>query len=163
MPWEVTFRNCDKSTIGTRDEVIQKISVAVPAFDWVEEPPMLERIKDIPDHPFHALIPTWPEETRARFSRSKTYGHFNGNGFSVQLYGFETDAIDAIYAEICGDGNPMPLVAALCIPNGWIAVDDTTQQQIDLSAKTAKGWKAFKRYCARIIQRIEASDKPKVD
>ena len=66
MPWEVTIRRSKDEPLGVRDDVVNRISKAIPGITWIEEPPLLERIKDMPDHPFHALIPTWPEETKAK-------------------------------------------------------------------------------------------------
>jgi hypothetical protein len=81
MPWEVTICRADGSPLGVRDEVVRRISEAVPAFAWTDEPPFLERIKDMPDHPFHALIPTWPAEVRANFSRPKLHADVEGGRF----------------------------------------------------------------------------------
>lgn len=155
MPWELTIRNEDESLMGKPDEVIARISAAVSAFKWETEPSMLERIKDMPDHPFHALIPTWSEETKASMSRSKTYGIFDGDGFFVRLYGFDAQELAAVFAEVRWDGNPIPLIAAICRPNNWIAVDDATTQPIDLDAKAASGWEAFRDYRDRVIQSIK--------
>ncbi|HEV3383496.1 MAG TPA: hypothetical protein VG097_01710, partial [Gemmata sp.] len=130
MPWELTIRSSNDGSLGDRETVVKLITLAVPGIRWIEEPPLLERIKDMPSHPFHALIHTWPEETRASFARSRLRGDFDGGEFSIQLYGFEAQPIPSVCVEVRGNGNPVPLLAAICIPNGWIATDGRDGQRI---------------------------------
>lgn len=152
MPWDVTIHHPNDEALGPRDEVIKLVSAAVPAITWFEEPPLLERIKDMPDHPFHELIPTWPEETRASFARSTTLGDFESDDFSIRLYGFETVPVKAIHLEIRGNGNPLPFIAAICLPSGWIAVDCSNGQTLDFSSRSASGWERFREYRDRVIR-----------
>jgi hypothetical protein len=156
MPWELTIRATNETSLGDRETVVKRISAAVPGIEWIEEPPLLEQIKDMPDHPFHALIPTWPESTRASFSRSKLLGIFDAAELSMRLYGFEAQPIRSVCAEVRGNGDPLPLLAAICNPNGWCATDDRDGQQIDLTAESAKGWEWFRDYRNRAIHSIEA-------
>jgi hypothetical protein len=158
MPWEVTIRQADGSPLGDRDDVVRRISAAVPAFAWTEEPPFLERIKEMPDHPFHALIPTWPEEVRASFSRPRLYADVEGDGFSIRLFGFEGTPIGAVHAEVRGDGNPLEVLSALCFANAWVAVDDAIGKSIQLSSGAAAEWEAFRQYRDRAIGIIKSSN-----
>src|SRR5262245_41348550 len=146
MPWELTIRAADGQPLGDRDSVVKRASTAVPGITWLEVPPFLERIKDMPDHPFHALIPTWPEATRASFARASLQGDFKAEDFSIRLYGFETRPIASINVEVRGAGNPVPVLAALCIPNAWTAVDCCDGKQVDFAARAASGWEAFREY-----------------
>jgi hypothetical protein len=114
MPWEVTISLPHDAPLGDRDSVVKRISTALPSITWIEEPPLLERIKGMPDHPFHALISTLPEETRASFSRAKLLAELDLDNLSIQLYGFETQPIASINVEVRGTGNPIPALAALC-------------------------------------------------
>ena len=155
MPWEVTIRAPGKGPLGHRDSLVESISATVPAVDWIEEPPLLDRIKDMPDHPFHALIPTWPQEALESAARSKLYGYLDSGECSMQFYGFEREPIESIGVEVRGTGNPVPLLAAICIPNGWIATDDCTGQPIDLTADSAAGWEQFCEYRSRVIEDSE--------
>ena len=159
MPWELTIRATDDEPLGGREAVVQLITAAVPAICWIEEPPLLERIKDMPDHPFHTLIPTWPEETRARFSQTRLLGDFQAKEFSIRLYGFETKPISYIHVEVRGNGNPLPLIAAICKPNGWSATDDRDGQPVDLDAESAKGWEWFRDYRGRVLRGDDATKK----
>ena len=155
MPWELTIRASNDEPLGDRESVIEKLAAAVPAICWIEEPPLLEQIKDMPDHPFHALIPTWSAETPAWFAQSKLLGDYEAPEFSVQLYGFEANPIASICAEIRGNGNPLPFLAAICKPNGWFATDDSENQRVGLDAESAKGWESFRDYRDHAIRSIE--------
>jgi hypothetical protein len=154
MPWEVTISSPHGEPLGDRDAVVKRISTAVPNIMWIEEPPLLERIKDMPDHPFHALIPTWPEETRTSFSRAKLLAELDAEDLSIQLYGFETQPIASLNVEVRGAGNPVPALAALCIPNGWIAIECAHGTLVDLRSNAASGWEAFGEYRDRAIGSI---------
>lgn len=158
MPWEVTIQGPNDSALGDRETVVKLISSAIPEMQWSEEPPLLERIKDMPDHPFHALIPTWPEETRASFARSKLYGDMETGELSIRLYGFEDQPISSVCVKIRGNGNPVPLLAAICNPNGWFATDDGDGQRIDLAGESAKGWESFRDYRDRVIRSARESN-----
>ena len=158
MPWEVPVSSPNDDVLGDHDSVVNRISAAVPGISWIEEAPLFERIKDEPDHPLHALVPTLPEEARALFTRPTLLGDFDGGQFSVQLYGFDSHPIRSIRVEVRGGGNPLPLLASICIPNGWIAVDDADRQEIDLGADAAAGWQRFRRYVDHAVRSIEQSN-----
>jgi hypothetical protein len=157
MPWELTIRAPDGEPLGDCETVVQRIKAAAPAIRWIEEPSMLEQIKDMPNHPFHALIPTWPEATRARFAQSKLLGDYEGPEFSVQLYGFEAKPIRSVCVEVRGNGNPLPFLAAVCKPNGWFATDDRDGQPVGLDAESSKGWERFRDYRERVIRSVDGS------
>jgi hypothetical protein len=143
MPWELTIRALNNEPLRDRDTVVKLITAAVPAIRWIEEPPLLERIKDMPNHPYHALIPTGPEERRARFAQSKLLGDIEAPDFSVQLYGFEAKPIPSVCVEVRGNGNSWPFLAAIYRPNGRFATDDSDGRPVDLDAESAKGWESF--------------------
>jgi hypothetical protein len=70
----------------------------------------------------------------------------------VQLYGFESIPLRTVHLETRGEGNPLPLIAAICVPNGWTAVDDSTSQPLDLASEAASGWDKFREYRDRVIR-----------
>jgi hypothetical protein len=51
---------------------------------------------------------------------------FEGEEFSIVLYGFNAEPLSAIHAEVRGGGDPNPVLTALCRENGWVAIDDAT-------------------------------------
>jgi hypothetical protein len=63
----------------------------------------------------------------------------------------------AVLAEVRGNGNPLPVIAALCRPNEWVAIDDASRQPVDLDGADAAGWEAFRAYRDRVINSLEES------
>ncbi len=64
---------------------------------------------------------------------------FEGDGFLIALCGFEAIPLTQFHAEVRGDGNPVPALAAMCRPNDWIVTDCANGQAINLSAEEAAG------------------------
>jgi hypothetical protein len=153
MPWEVAIKKADDTPIGTRDEIVKTISEAVPAFKWRVEPALLEQIKDMPDHSFHKLLPTWPESTRAYMATPHLKGDLVDGQLSIELYGFEGEPIKEIQVNVRGNGNPIPALAAICLPNGWIVVDIAENEAVDLGAINATGWERFREFRDDAIRR----------
>jgi hypothetical protein len=154
MPWEVTIRQADGTPLGDLAVVRQQIAVSVPAMQFHREPSGPEKIAAA-----RAAGIEFPDVIRQHMEgRPATeQAELDGDGFSVRLYGFDAQPLLAIYAEVRGNGNPVPFLAALCRPNGWVAVDDTSGQPVDLAGPTAAGWESFRAYRDRVIRSIEES------
>lgn len=142
MPWELTISAGSGEPLGDRQSVVDHISNALPSLQWFEEPPFLEQIQDMPDHPFHKLIPTWPPEIQASFACSKLLGDLATDDFSIQFYGFESQSLLTLGVEVRGSGNPIPALASICVPKKWLATENNNGQQIDFGVN-AVGWQQF--------------------
>jgi hypothetical protein len=154
MPWEVKIRKPGSEPLGSRAEVVGLIAAAVPAIEWIEDPPLLDQIKDMPDHSFHQLLPTWPEETRAYFSQPHLRGDYLEADLSIRLYGFEAVPLTCVHAEVRGNGNPLPVLAAICRGNGWVVVESDGGTPVELAGATAPGWERFRQYRDEAIRGI---------
>lgn len=155
MPWEVTIRRADGAPLGELAAVRQQITAAVPAVQFHREPSGLEKIAAA-----RAAGLEFPDVIRQHLEQrpATERAEFEGDGFSVVLYGFEAQPLSAIHAEVRGDGNPAPVLAALCRPHGWVAVDEASGQPLELGASAAAEWEAFRAYRDRAIRSIQASD-----
>jgi hypothetical protein len=155
MPWEVTIRGANGAPVGDMAAVRQQITAAVPAIQFRREPSGLEQIAAA-----RALGIEFPDVLRQHFEQrpATERAEFEGDGFSLVLYGFEAQPLTAIHAEVRGDGNPVPVLAALCRPNGWLAVDDASGQPVEMAGTAAAGWEAFRAYRDRAIRSIQPSD-----
>jgi hypothetical protein len=151
MPWEVMIRKPRDEALGCRAEVVRWIAEAVPAIGWVEDPPLLDQIKDMPEHSFHNLLPTWPEETRAYFSQPHLRGDYLEGDLSIRLYGFEAEPLKCVHVEVRGNGNPLALLAAICVGHGWVVIDSDVGTPVDLTAGAASGWEEFRQYRDRAV------------
>lgn len=119
MPWELTVVHPNGHRLGSPKEVTAALSRVLPELEWVVVPPLLEEIKDQPDHPAHALLPTWSEETRRRASLPKTVGSLEGDGFSLEIYGVDEDPVEDFYIDVRGDGDPTPVLLRLKTQARW--------------------------------------------
>lgn len=146
MPWDVTIRRPDGEPLGDVDAVCERIAEAVPDVQFYREPSGAERIAAV-----RARGIEFPEIVRQRLESepARVRAAFEGGGLSVLLYGFEARPLVALHAEVRGEGNPVPLLAALCRPSGWEAVDDATGRPVDLSGAAAAGWEEFRAYRER--------------
>lgn len=147
MPWDVTIRRADGTPLGDIEAVRTQIAGALPAVSFHREPSGAEQIaaaraagREFPD-----LIRQHMEQRPATMKAV-----FNGDGYSMLLYGFEAQPLSAIHAELRGNSNPAPLLAALCRPNGWVAVDEASGEPLELSDAVAAGWEAFQAFRDRI-------------
>lgn len=156
MPWEVTIRRADGAPLGGLAAVQQQITAAVPAVEFRREPSGLEQIAAA-----SAARVEFPEIIRQHLVRrpATELAEFAGDRFSIVLYGFEAQPLAAIHAEVRGDGNPVPALAALCRSHAWVAVDDASGEPVDLGAAEAAGWQAFRAYRDRAIRDIDATER----
>ncbi|MGL4420437.1 MAG: hypothetical protein ACRCZF_07225, partial [Gemmataceae bacterium] len=147
----------DRSPLGELDSVQLQILDAVPGIQFFREPSGLEKIAAAA-----AQGVEFPEVIRNHFMNlpAKIGAVFEGEQYSVRFYGFSAQPLEVIHAEIRGEGNPVPMLAALCFPQGWIVVDDSTNETIDLAGGRASGWEAFGSYKDQVLRGIPASGNP---
>jgi hypothetical protein len=97
----------------------------------------------MPEHSFHSLLPTWPEETRAYFSQPHLRGDYFDGDLSIRLYGFEAEPLKCVHVEVRGNGNPLPVLAAICVGHGWVVIDSDAVTPVDLTTGAASDWEEF--------------------
>jgi hypothetical protein len=122
--------------------VLGQIQAALPGVQLYREPSGADRVAAA-----RARGVDFPDPIRQIFERqpARVQAVFEGDGLSVLVYGFEAAPLVALHVEVRGDGHPVPVLAALCRPNGWVADDDGTGRPVDL-AGAAAGWEAFRAY-----------------
>ena len=79
------------------------------------------------------------------------WGVFAGDEFSVEFNLAATGPVDSFALHIRGGGDPLRLIADLCRPNGWAAVDFSTGDLIDLTNPSPESWLAWQQYRDRIL------------
>jgi hypothetical protein len=151
MPWEVVIQSSDNAELGAVAAVREKMSAALPDIKFYVEPSGLEKLAAMRERGIE-----FPEILRKHLEQSPAslQADFEGNDFSMQFYGFESQPLRTIRVEVRGNGNPLPALAALCRPNGWTAIDCANSQPIDPSAAAAAGWDAFRNYRDRAVSSI---------
>jgi hypothetical protein len=96
---------------------------------------------------------------RARISESlpgvdwsdPAWGVFEGAGYSIE-FNFQKDgAVDGFMLHVRGGGDPMEAIARLCATNGWVALDTSTGEFMDLQRPSRDSWESFQAFRDRAL------------
>lgn len=157
MPWEVVIQLADGAEPGDVASVRERMTAALPGIHFCTEPSGPEKIAAA-----RAMGVEFPEVIRKNLEQrpATLQADFQGDEFSMRFYGFESQPLRTIYVEVRGNGNPLPALAALCRPHGWIAVDCASGRPLDLAGQAAAGWEAFQSYRDRAVRHISESEEP---
>lgn len=155
MPWEVTIRRPDGSPLGDIESVRRQMTSAVPGIQFHQEPSGSERIAaarkagvELPEV-IRQHMENQPATARAEYDSGE---------FSVSFYGFERIPLSSVLAEVRGNGDPVSILAALCLPNGWIIIDAASGEPVDLSGNSPTGWDSFREYRDQAIRTVEEAE-----
>lgn len=148
MPWEITIRRRDGASLGELEQVRERIQSAVPAIEFFDCPSGAEQIAAAAAAGFE-----FPEIIRANLqSKPATQeAQYETEEISIHFYGFESQPLESFYGEVRGNGNPMPVLKALCESNAWVVVNGANGELVDLSAMEAEGWTDFQAFLERAI------------
>jgi hypothetical protein len=154
MPWEVTIRRADSAPLGDLATVREQISTALPGVQFHRQPSGQEKIAAA-----RAMGVEFPDIMRQHLEQlpATEQAEFEGDRLSLVLYGLDAQPLTALRAEVRGNGNPVPVLTALCVPNAWVAVDDATGNPIDLTGPAA-GWESFRAYRDSAVRSLKAAD-----
>jgi hypothetical protein len=155
MPWEVIIQAADGAELGDVRLVREKITTSLPGIEFYMEPSGAEKIAAA-----RAMGVEFPDVIRNHLEQraASLHADFEGDGFSMQFYGFESQPLQTFYVDVRGSGNPLPALAALCRRNGWVAIECANRSTIGLTGTAAAGWDAFQKYRDNAISRIIESE-----
>jgi hypothetical protein len=158
MPWEVTLQRIDRQPMGELTVLRKCIESAVPGIQYHSEPSGLERLEAA-----KKMGVEFPDVLRTHFENlpAKLNAVYTAENLMVRVYGFETQPLTRLHAEIRGNENPAPVVRQLCAFNSWIALDDQSGSDIELSDAPPKQWLDFLGYVDSI--REQDNGTPTVD
>jgi hypothetical protein len=143
MPWELTIRSPDNADLGDTATVREKITAAIPGIQFHIEPSGAKQIAAA-----RAIGVEFPEIIRKHMEGrpARLQALFEGDAFVMELYGFDSQPVSLFYVDIRGNGNPMPALAALCVTNGWVAIENASGQPLILADPSSAGWQSFRKY-----------------
>ncbi len=158
MPWELTIVNYDGEPprfvadsnrdrhlpLGTLEEVRAYISSVLPKTQWVTEPPLIEIMKRSGSDSWKE----WDAESIASASRPKLKAHYEADGVSFEMYGFDQNGpVQYFLLEVRGDQNPIPTLRTLCSPKGWSAHEMCRGAEfLDLNLDRQGRWSVWEKF-----------------
>jgi len=147
MPWELTIVNSDDvcQPLGNRDDVIAQFAAALPGV-LLQPPP----------GPSPEILAQMPPMLRDNLLRPKLCADFEGDDLSIQFYANDRQLLDSVGVEVGGNGNPIPALAALCLPNSWAAIDASNGARVDLSATDSPAWEKFRAWRDKAVRSLPA-------
>jgi hypothetical protein len=148
MPWEIRIVNDEGDMpLGTKQVVVDWVAKALPGVH-LQQPPLPP-----PEDPA-----TFPEAVREAFARPKLEAVYEEEAFSIEFYCGDEPEIRCLHADVRGNGNPLPILARLCLPRGWAVVSAADLSKVDLSSGEANQWKGFCDWRDRAISEIQEGD-----
>lgn len=138
MPWEIVVVRSptnDKVPLGERDSVIDAVNSALPGVV----------LKD-PGPPPAEILATLSEMMREAFMRPQLTALYHNDSVTIEFYALDLPQILYLCGNVRGNGNPIPVLRRLCVPNGWSVVSSYNQAVVDLSADTSPDWETFSGY-----------------
>lgn len=144
--------------MGELTSLRECIESAVPDIQYHTEPSGLERLEAA-----KKLGVEFPEVLRTHFENlpAKLNAVYTADNLMVRIYGFEAQPLMRLHAEIRGNENPASVLRQLCSLNSWIAIDDHSGTEIELSDASPKQWLDFLGYADTI--RDEDNGTPAVE
>lgn len=120
------------------------IESAEPLFYFVVEPSGLQKIEAAQKKGV-----TFPDVLMKHFRAlpEKLYAVYNSDGLSITIYGFESNPLTRLHAEVRGTPNPIAILRKICEANSWHVTDDATCTKISLDQSIPEQWSEFVRKC----------------
>ena len=150
MPWEVTIRQQDGQSLGSIEAVRTAFLQALPALQFFREPSGKEKLA-VSGFEYPAILRQHLESQPAQINAELEAGDL------AMCFSFgpeTTDSVNDICIEVRGDGNPMPFLAAICLPNDWIA-QENNGKALDLSADNSPAWGEFAAWRTQAVAQIK--------
>ena len=137
MSWDISIVKdlSDKQVpLGTREEVVAAFARSIP--------PLTLSKKPVPSPEILAIMPPVVRESALHPGLEAEY---DVGDLYMSFFCHDESIIRWVIAEVRGNDNPLPILAAICVPNGWFVVDSYDRSLVDLSGSGMTQWD---RFCA---------------
>jgi len=138
MPWEVSIvKSATNETIplGPRQTVIEAVSSALPGA-LLGNPPV----------PPPEFLATLSPAVRDAFSRPQLEAYYEDGDLVFEFHTLDLPEIRFLCVNVRGNGNPLPTLNKLCMPNGWSVISANDRSVVDLTAESASQWEHFRNF-----------------
>jgi hypothetical protein len=83
------------------------------------------------------------------------WGCLRGDGCSIEFQFQISGDVEAFTLHVRGGGDPVSAIVHLCKCNGWVALDYSTGELIDLDAPSRESWTRFQAYAIKFSAAIQ--------
>lgn len=150
MPWEIVIvdRSGNETVpLGSRERVAAVLSAALPGAN-LEQPP----------RPPKAVLDEMPQVLREAFEHPKLAALYEGENFSIEFYAEDAPVLHRVYADVRGNGDPLPALAAICKNENWCIVNCADKTIVDLTLRSDESlWVRFRTFRDKAIKSIKSS------
>jgi hypothetical protein len=88
----------------------------------------------------------------------KTWGIYEGDGFSIEFNVGKDDPIGSIMLHVRGGGDAIAAIVIFARPLGWSALDCSTSDFLDLESPSQAGWEGFQAFRDKVIEQYREKD-----
>ena len=148
MPWEIRILGESDRPLGNKAEVIEWVRLTLGGVE-LRRPPL----------PPPEVMATFSPAVREAFAWPKLEALFEQNDFTIELYCGYEDPIRCLYADVRGSGNPLPVLARLCLPKHWRVISSADKSCVDLTASTADQWQSFCNWRDDAIRQLQDEER----
>ncbi|MBN2384554.1 hypothetical protein JXQ70_16900 [bacterium] len=83
------------------------------------------------------------------------YGIFETLDYAIEFHVRDEETVDSIGVRIVGDGDPIPVLFAVCRAHGWVIFDNQAGDLIDQEADPSSSWRKFTEWRDRVITQMD--------
>ena len=82
------------------------------------------------------------------------WGTLEGKGWSIEFNTEAEGTVGDMMLHVRGGGDPLPAITKLCTQNGWVALDMSTGDYIELEAPSDASWKEFQGFRDSVVSQV---------
>jgi hypothetical protein len=170
MPWELEIIKYDGPVprlradvdetrllpLGTVEDVRAHVSETLPAIEWQVEPPLIEVLKASGSDSWKH----WDESTIESASQPTLKACYELEDLYIEIFGFkQASPLRYLLMEVRGEGDPLPVLRALCKPTGWSVADMCKDAVfLDLDSTTNPRWEKWRRFLGFAMGKANRED-----
>ncbi len=83
--------------------------------------------------------------------KDPAWGVLEGKGWSIEFNHQTNGVTDCIMLLVRGGGDPVTSIAKLCQDNGWVALDSSNGELLNLNAPSSNSWQEFQGYRDHVV------------
>jgi len=85
------------------------------------------------------------------------WGILEDDGYSIEINIKGSGPIDSFMLHVRGGGDPVSVIARLCQLNGWVALDTSAGEFMDLNAPSHDGWRQFQAFRDQVLAAADSA------